>query len=125
MSSLRLTRLSRAAVVASVALLATASGCLSVSARPNPGRGVSQGSLPEARLPKRGDEPRTHDRHGDPAAALAKREVASKDPPASLVASDGLRCSVSRDRYESTQVGDSVLCLWTANADRADRPKSP
>ena len=122
MAPVRTLGVSRAALLPA-ALLVAFGACLSVSARRGgPGRTTTQGAVPQARLPRTGDEPQTSDRHGRPSAAMAKRRVASKEPPATLLASDGLRCTVSHDRYEKVRVGDDVLCLWT---DRSDDPTPP
>ena len=113
----------RRATLLPATLLLASGACLSVSARrAGPGRTTTHGTVPDARLPRTGDEPQTSDRNGRPTAAMAKRRVASKEPPATLLASDGLRCTVSRDRYEKVRVGDDVLCLWT---DRSDDPTPP
>jgi hypothetical protein len=93
-------------------------GCASIAVKPNgPGRSVTVGADRTPRIPRTGDEAQDADRHGTPAAAVARREVVAKEPPSALLAQDGTRCTVDPEKYERTKVGDRVLCVWTKNPD--------
>lgn len=43
---------------------------------------------------------------------LSRRTVAGKGGETTLVAADGARCEVPPARFERTQVGDDVACVW-------------
>lgn len=44
--------------------------------------------------------------------AVTQRTVAAKDEPATLVATDRSKCTVSADKFRETVVGEKVWCLW-------------
>ncbi len=46
------------------------------------------------------------------AGSFRPKTVQAKEPPNILIAIDGTRCSVSADRYESTNEGDVAWCWW-------------
>jgi len=43
---------------------------------------------------------------------LARKEVAAKEEPATLVAADRTRCMVSADRFKNASVGSREICNW-------------
>ena len=45
--------------------------------------------------------------------AVTKKRVASKQPPSTLIAQDGTRCTTTEDRYRMVEVGDEEWCAWT------------
>jgi len=45
-------------------------------------------------------------------ANLSRKRVDTKESPATLVASDGSRCTVNESRYRDTKIGDDVSCDW-------------
>jgi hypothetical protein len=45
-------------------------------------------------------------------AQVSLKRVSAKEAPATLVAHDGTRCSVSEKRYTETNIGDDALCVW-------------
>lgn len=49
---------------------------------------------------------------GNDGRTVAWKRVEAKDPPATLIAIDGSVCTVTSDRFERTQRGDRVACLW-------------
>ena len=51
-------------------------------------------------------------------AGASRKRVDGKESPATLVAVDRSRCTVPADRFRDIQVGDDVVCAWTAT-DRA------
>jgi hypothetical protein len=48
---------------------------------------------------------------------VTRKEVADKEPPATLRARDGSGCRVSADRYARTEIGDHVVCVWSTGRD--------
>jgi hypothetical protein len=42
----------------------------------------------------------------------ATKQVATKEPPATLVATDGTVCRVAEERYARTDAGAVVACEW-------------
>jgi hypothetical protein len=42
----------------------------------------------------------------------APKRVVSKEPPGTLVASDGTVCRVAAERYERTKLGKAAACSW-------------
>ena len=45
-------------------------------------------------------------------ASLSRKRVDSKVDPATLVALDGSRCTVTESRYRDIKAGDNVSCDW-------------
>jgi hypothetical protein len=43
---------------------------------------------------------------------VSLKRVSSKEPPTTLVADDGTRCTVSEKRYNETRIGADALCAW-------------
>jgi hypothetical protein len=43
---------------------------------------------------------------------FAPKRVVSKEPPGTLVASDGTVCRVAAERYERTKLGKAAACSW-------------
>ena len=41
-----------------------------------------------------------------------RKRVADKTPPTTLISTDAYTCTVTEATFNSTKVGDSVLCLW-------------
>jgi hypothetical protein len=48
----------------------------------------------------------------------SRKRVDAKEEPATLVAVDRTRCTVTDSRFRDTKVGDSVICDWRTG-DRA------
>lgn len=48
----------------------------------------------------------------------SRKRVDAKEEPATLVAFDRTRCTVTEQRFRDTNVGDSVMCDWRTG-DRA------
>ena len=56
---------------------------------------------------------------GQPATAtsnpnMSRKRVAGKQEPATLIADDRSRCTVTAERFRDTKVGDDVICDWRA-----------
>jgi hypothetical protein len=47
-----------------------------------------------------------------PSRGLARKRVATKQEPYTLVAEDGTSCQVSADRFGDVSVGNAELCMW-------------
>lgn len=47
-----------------------------------------------------------------PSRGLARKRVATKQEPYTLVAEDGTSCQVSADRFQDVSIGDAELCMW-------------
>jgi hypothetical protein len=60
-------------------------------------------------------------RNGEPAPVLSRKLVAAKREPHLLVAHDGTSCVTTQTRFERTQRGDQVWCLWN---DANGRPET-
>jgi hypothetical protein len=45
-------------------------------------------------------------------AQVSLKRVSAKEAPATLIADDGTRCSVSEKRYAETKIGHDALCVW-------------
>lgn len=45
-------------------------------------------------------------------AQVSLKRVTAKEAPATLIADDGSRCTVSEKRYEETRIGHNALCVW-------------
>jgi hypothetical protein len=43
---------------------------------------------------------------------LAAKHVAGKEPPSTLIAEDGSRCSATERQYRETSIGEKALCAW-------------
>ena len=41
------------------------------------------------------------------------KPVHAKDPPDTLIASDGTSCRVPQARFEQIEVGDHITCVWS------------
>ena len=50
--------------------------------------------------------------NGQRGGVLAKKMVASKNPPLTLIAGDATRCETDEKKFKDTKVGDVVSCLW-------------
>jgi len=50
--------------------------------------------------------------------SATRKRVAEKEEPATLIANDKTRCTVTADRFKDTHVGDDAICDWRAG-DRA------
>ncbi|HEV7992027.1 MAG TPA: hypothetical protein VGP25_09395 [Gemmatimonadaceae bacterium] len=46
-------------------------------------------------------------------SALSSKLVSGKEAPATLIARDGSRCSVSAKRYDDMREGEEAWCAWT------------
>jgi hypothetical protein len=88
---------------ASVAVLATTSGCIYPVAARGPRFGMDTLSI---RRP-----PRDHGRIPETFSVSEKR-VGGKEEPATLIAEDGSRCTVTKRRFRTTQVGQFAVCAW-------------
>ena len=69
---------------------------------------------PAGSLPSIGTQSPT----GRAAATASRKKVADKEEPATLIASDRTRCTVTADRFKNTRVGDDAICDWRTG-DRA------
>lgn len=76
---------------------------------PSPGELQAPGSLPSVG---------TQTPSGRTTAVASRKRVAEKEEPATLIANDKTRCTVTADRFKDTHVGDDVICDWRAG-DRA------
>ncbi|HMA23673.1 MAG TPA: hypothetical protein VKP00_06755 [Gemmatimonadaceae bacterium] len=45
---------------------------------------------------------------------MSRKRVAGKQEPATLIADDRSRCTVTAERFRDTKVGDNVICDWRA-----------
>lgn len=45
-------------------------------------------------------------------AMYARKQVAVKQAPSTLISSDSMRCDVSAEVFGSTQILDEVACVW-------------
>ena len=43
----------------------------------------------------------------------SRKRVKAKEEPATLLADDNARCTVTEQRFRDTSVGDWVTCAWT------------
>lgn len=55
---------------------------------------------------------------GRTTATASRKRVAEKEEPATLIANDKTRCTVTADRFKDTHVGDDAICDWRTG-DRA------
>ena len=69
---------------------------------------------PAGSLPSVGSQSPT----GRTTATASRKKVAEKEEPATLIANDKTRCTVTADRFKDTHVGDDVICDWRSG-DRA------
>jgi len=49
---------------------------------------------------------------GSTEANVSRKRVDSKEEPATLVAADRTRCTVTEQRFRDTKVGDNAMCDW-------------
>jgi hypothetical protein len=69
-------------------------------------------------LPGRGGDPREFPGSSGEIGARATeggvsaKRVTGKEPPTTLIAEDGTRCTVTEKRYDETRIGDQTLCAW-------------
>ena len=63
-------------------------------------------------------------RSPEPAKVLGRKRVIDKAAPLDLIAEDGTRCQTTRDRFERTQIGSKVWCLWSGDPIRESRTES-
>ena len=110
---MRFIRLPLYAFVAAVAL----SACTQAGKRtgtgpqglPSPSEVQSPGSLPSV-----GSQSPT----GRNTVLASRKRVAEKEEPATLIAIDKTRCTVTADRFKDIHVGDDAICDWRSG-DRA------
>lgn len=110
---MRVAGLLSAAVVTAVTL----SACTQLGRRtgtgprglPSPSEVQSPGSLPSI-----GAQSPT----GRTVAMASRKRVAEKEEPATLIANDRTRCTVTADRFKDTHIGDDAICDWRTG-DRA------
>jgi len=76
---------------------------------PSPSEVQSPGSLPSVG---------TQSPTGRTTAVASRKRVAEKEEPATLIANDKTRCTVTADRFKDTHVGDDAICDWRTG-DRA------
>jgi len=69
---------------------------------------------PAGSLPSVGTQAPT----GRTTATASRKRVAEKEEPATLIASDKTRCTVTPNRFKDTRVGDDAICDWRTG-DRA------
>ncbi len=60
-------------------------------------------------------------RSPEPSKVLGRKLVVEKAAPLDLIAEDGTRCQTTRDRFERTQIGSKVWCLWSGDPIREFR----
>lgn len=77
-----------------------------------PGAGAARGSgVPGASpLPTPAGQPTTATSNPN----MSRKRVARKEEPATLIADDRSRCTVTAERFRDTKVGDNVICDWRA-----------
>jgi hypothetical protein len=51
---------------------------------------------------------------GSTEANVSRKRVDAKEEPATLVAADRTRCTVTDERFRDTKVGDTATCDWRA-----------
>ena len=51
-------------------------------------------------------------------ATASRKRVAEKEEPATLIANDKTRCTVTANRFKDTHIGDDAICDWRTG-DRA------
>jgi hypothetical protein len=44
--------------------------------------------------------------------AMARKSVYGKEAPATVVAADGSRCTITKKRFDEVKEGEKVLCAW-------------
>ena len=76
---------------------------------PSPSEVQSPGSLPSVG---------TQSPTGRTTVLATRKRVAEKEEPATLIATDKTRCTVTADRFKDTHVGDDAICDWRTG-DRA------
>jgi hypothetical protein len=81
----------------------SAGGCASVRPMSMPNRGGHPREMPGSAA-----EPRMTTKE----LQTYVKVVAGKEPPTTLIAGDGSRCTVTERRYRNIQVGDDALCAW-------------
>ena len=69
---------------------------------------------PPGSLPSVGSQSPT----GRTPAVASRKRVAEKEEPATLIANDRTRCTVTADRFKDTHIGDDAICDWRSG-DRA------
>ena len=90
--------------LASTAALAAAAACASAAPRVVTGPGGAVGVTAGVRL------------------GWATKRLATKEPPATLVAEDGTVCRVTPDRYAATEERALVSCDWQPGAPPGREP---
>jgi hypothetical protein len=97
-------------VVLAIAACSVAAGCVRSQHR---GSGFPGGSPISGQSPLPNQAPNTS---GQGMLAtdgqLARKEVAAKEEPATLIAADRSRCTVTSDRFKNTSVGSKEICDW-------------
>jgi hypothetical protein len=76
---------------------------------PSPSEVQSPGSLPSVG---------TQTPSGRTTAVASRKRVAEKEEPATLIANDKTRCTVTANRFRDTHIGDDAICDWRSG-DRA------
>ncbi len=56
---------------------------------------------------------------------ISRRRVAAKREPNELIAFDGSMCTVSVDLFDSSRIGDSILCNWRGGPADRDTVRIP
>lgn len=97
----------RPAVVLGTALALASSACFGF------GHATPHRPPPASQTPER----RRFDSAVGEKPALEHKPVSGKTEPNLLIAKDGTVCTVSRDKFQKTIIGNSIWCLWM-NADR-------
>ena len=69
---------------------------------------------PPGSLPPVGSQSPT----GRTTAMASRKRVAEKEEPATLIANDKTRCTVTADRFKDIHIGDDAICDWRSG-DRA------
>jgi hypothetical protein len=90
------------------ALLLVAAACLPHNSRRTRPVGPGMGGEPSLPDP-RGPAGRLIDTL---TSGAARKEVAGKEEPATLIAVDRTRCTVTPDRFRDVRTGEFVWCVW-------------
>ena len=96
---------------------AALSACSQLGQRTGTGpRGLPSPSelQPAGTLPSVGSQSPT----GRTTATASRKRVAEKEEPATLIANDRTRCTVTANRFKDTHIGDDAICDWRTG-DRA------
>lgn len=86
--------------VAILALAFAAMGCARYQTVQKPGGGGAR------------EMPTGTTSQGNRTSPLGRKAVYGKEDPATFIAQDGTRCSVTEKRYRETALGEIVWCAW-------------